>query len=69
VTQQEREEVYRTKLFEIITDILNTGMDLGLSLIDIDCPKKNECPLYQYSVEMVRKLRELKEISKQMRRK
>jgi len=69
VTPQEREEVYRTRLFEIITDILNTGMDLGLSLVDIDCPKRNECPLYQLSVEMVRKLRELKDISRQIRRK
>jgi len=69
VTPQEKEDVYRTRLFEIITDILNTGMDISLTLVDINCEKKNECLLYKNSIEIVRRLRELKELTKQMKKK
>jgi len=63
------ELVIREKLGDLITSLIFTSQDVGFELAMLKCTQRENCPLVQKTRDLIRQVRELFELQREMARK
>lgn len=62
-------EELRTKIGNIIADLVWDANDVALALAELECPDRDKCPLAKATKKLIKKLREMFEIQRELSKK